>query len=880
MPGGGYTARSGHRDTDDLLPLALSRPHEALARAQAVLAGRPGPAEASVAHQAAGIVLRDTGDVGAGVSELRTALRLARRTGSAEREADVLASLGLTLAYAGRAARGLAAFDRALQLSSGVLAGRVLHRRAVALWTLGRYAAALDDLRRAVGVLRRADDQIWTPRTLTARGLVYLAVGSPDRADADFVAAGQLYAKTSQELESIHTVFNRAGVAAAKGDLPAALSYLDEAAARYRPLHVPTPFLSHDRCAVLLAAGLAADALAEADAAVSDIERTRGQASEKAELLLMAANSALAAGQPEAALDRAGTAARLFRSQQSAWWQAQTGLVLARARYRIGPASAAALRAADRVAGRLERLQAAEATQAHLLAGRLALDLGRRDDADRHLRAAAGSRRRGPALSRASGWLSEALRAQAAGDTRRLLTACHRGLDLLDEHRFSLGGSELRAQATAHGAELAAIAQRHASQAHRPRLLLAWAERWRATALAVPAVRPPADADLSAGLAALRQVTSEVQESRRIGAAPAAALLREQQRLENVVRASTLRTRGGGGTARGAVSSAGLIQQLGSVQLVEIVDIDGVVHILTCRDARVRQSVAGRTEDAVRAAGLAGFALRRLARSRPGQDPASALTILDRTAPELQDTLLGPAAAQLDDDRPVVIVPPSRLHSIPWALLPALGDRVFSVAPSAGAWLRAHTTPAPARRRVMLARGPGLATEGAEVPLIAPLYQHATVLSGGEATASRVLSALDGTWLAHIAAHGSFRADSPLFSSLRMADGPLTVYDFEQLRRAPYWLVLPSCDSGVVAPAGADELLGLVSSMLPLGTAGMVASVAPLNDHASVPLMLELHRRLQSGASLAGALCAVRHGVSNDPVLRAAAWSLVALGAG
>ena len=50
---------------------------------------------------------------------------------------------------------------------------------------------------------------------------------------------------------------------------------------------------------------------------------------------------------------------------------------------------------------------------------------------------------------------------------------------------------------------------------------------------------------------------------------------------------------------------------------------------------------------------------------------------------------------------------------------------------------------------------------------------------------ARVLAALDGAWLAHIAAHGRFRADSPLFSSLRMHDGPLTVYDFEQLHRAP-----------------------------------------------------------------------------------------------
>ena len=51
------------RDVDDLLLLALSRPREALAKAQAVLAGRPGPYDASVAHQAASIVLRDFGDV-------------------------------------------------------------------------------------------------------------------------------------------------------------------------------------------------------------------------------------------------------------------------------------------------------------------------------------------------------------------------------------------------------------------------------------------------------------------------------------------------------------------------------------------------------------------------------------------------------------------------------------------------------------------------------------------------------------------------------------------------------------------------------------------------------------------------------------------------
>ena len=55
----------------------------------------------------------------------------------------------------------------------------------------------------------------------------------------------------------------------------------------------------------------------------------------------------------------------------------------------------------------------------------------------------------------------------------------------------------------------------------------------------------------------------------------------------------------------------------------------------------------------------------------------------------------------------------------------------------------------------------------------------------GSATAANVLAALDDAWLAHIAAHGTFRADNPMFSSLLLDDGPLTVHDFERLGRKP-----------------------------------------------------------------------------------------------
>ncbi len=381
----------------------------------------------------------------------------------------------------------------------------------------------------------------------------------------------------------------------------------------------PTPELSLDRCDALLAAGLVSDALAEADDAVRDIEQARGRSTKKAELLLAAANCALAAAQPQEAMDRAQEAYRLFRSQQNAWLAAHARLVLIRAQYAVGPVTGRLLRAANLAAIELEELGSGEAANAHLLAGRAALDLGRRAEADRHLTAVARSRRRGPAMARATGWLGEALPANAAGQPRRLLGACRRGLEVLDEHRFTLGAAELRAQATAHGAE---------------------------------------------------------------------------------------------------------------------------------------------------------------------------------------------------------------------------------------------------------------------VPLVAQLYDEVTVLSDGEATAGQVLSALDGAWLAHIAAHGRFRADSPLFSSLRMHDGPLTVYDFEQLGRAPYRLVLSSCDSGLLAPVGADELLGLVSSLLPLGTAGIIASVVPLNDQAAVPVMVALHRYLRTGQTFAESMHSVRQETDGDLIQRAAAVSLLALGAG
>ena len=874
--------------------MALARPREALARARAVVAAKPDPLTESVARHAAGIVLRDLGELDAAGAELRAAVRLARRAGSTEREADSLTTLGTVLVRAGRTRAGLAAIDAASGMCDGVLLGMVLMRRGGVLYETGSHAEAMDDLRRALAIFRQARDPMWEGRTRTWLGLAYLATGATERADAELAMAESLFAQTEQEREVAGVVQDRALVAFRSGDLPAALRYQDDAAARYDALRVPRPGLALDRCMVLLAAGLPAEAFAEADGALA------APSAKKAELSLAAARAALAAGYLTIAAERGLAARHAFAAQHRGWWEARARLVELEAVFASGgavpprppqrtegPPAPRSPRAseAEAVARRLERMRSDEAPQAWLLAGKIALARGATEDARRFLDAAAVVRKRkAPALTRATGWHAAALRAEADGNYRGVFAACRRGFEVLDAHRLTLA-PELRARATAHGAELAGIALRAALRSGSPRVLLEWSERWRATELAAPAPLPLTDPELRSSLAALREVTRRLDEVRDVTipglqVGPLEShLLRERARLESSILA---RTRIGapdpGSLATRPEPVAGpLLKELGDGRLVEIVQVEGRLHVLICGEGRVRRFAAGDAKLAAREVDFARFGLDRFAHDALGEPAGDAIAALQIAGDRLQQLLLGEAASQLGDGS-VIIVPPGRLHAVPWALLPALRDRVFSVSPSARAWLVASGQPSFGDKDVLV-YGPELGSGRAEVATLAGWYDGAAVLGDGTATAERVLAAIDGARLAHIAAHGIFRADSPLFSSLLLDDGPLTVYDVEGLRRAPYRLVLPACESGVHAPAGADELLGLAAALLPRGTAGIVASVVRVNDEAATRVMLALHTSLRRGACLAVALRDARLAVTSDPLAQAAGWSFVPLGA-
>ena len=108
--------------------------------------------------------------------------------------------------------------------------------------------------------------------------------------------------------------------------------------------------------------------------------------------------------------------------------------------------------------------------------------------------------------------------------------------------------------------------------------------------------------------------------------------------------------------------------------------------------------------------------------------------------------------------------------------------------------------------------------------------------------------------LAHLACHGSFRSDNPLFSTLRVADGDITVYDLEQCRRLPRTMVLSACNAAVSTVLRGGSLLGMSSALIQLGVSSVIAPLTPVSDERSVDLMTRLHQELRAGARPAVAL--------------------------
>ena len=105
----------------------------------------------------------------------------------------------------------------------------------------------------------------------------------------------------------------------------------------------------------------------------------------------------------------------------------------------------------------------------------------------------------------------------------------------------------------------------------------------------------------------------------------------------------------------------------------------------------------------------------------------------------------------------------------------------------------------------------------------------------------------------HIATHGLFRKDNPMFSSIRLGDGPLSVYDLYQLQLSAELVTLSGCGTGLSVIVGGDEQLGLVRGLLYAGAAAVLLTLWDAHDRSTADFMQVFYARVKQGWSKARA---------------------------
>lgn len=234
----------------------------------------------------------------------------------------------------------------------------------------------------------------------------------------------------------------------------------------------------------------------------------------------------------------------------------------------------------------------------------------------------------------------------------------------------------------------------------------------------------------------------------------------------------------------------------------------------------------------------------------------------------LYDGLVAPVEPLLDGSGAVpelAVVPHGPLHRVPFHALfdgrRSLIERFeISYAPSAMVYTLCQGRQAPGQD--------GATVLGVEDPLIPAAEAEARAVSGRlpasrlyvgeEATVEALRGAAPGSGILHLACHGLFRSDNPMFSALKLHDGWLTAADVMGLDLPGVLVTLSACESGRSGVIGGDEILGLTRAFLGTGAATLVVSLWLVQDDTTAELMSLWYGRLRGGERPAAALRAAQ----------------------
>lgn len=245
---------------------------------------------------------------------------------------------------------------------------------------------------------------------------------------------------------------------------------------------------------------------------------------------------------------------------------------------------------------------------------------------------------------------------------------------------------------------------------------------------------------------------------------------------------------------------------------------------------------------------------------------------------DLYRQLFAPIEALLSRTK-VIIIPHGLLHYAPFHALRKgenylIDEYEISYAPSASVLklCRAKTqrqlaTPSRPTAITMLALGiaeSGTPSIAEEIVALGEIFPDAIQLTGNRATHENLKRLAPQAQLLHLASHGYFRRDNPMFSFLKLADSHLHFYNLLDLELQAELVTLSACHTGVNAIFPGDELHGLMRGFLYAGTPSMVVSLWAVNDRSTTELMREMYLNLKAGHSKRAALRQAQLAVKDD----------------
>jgi len=93
-----------------------------------------------------------------------------------------------------------------------------------------------------------------------------------------------------------------------------------------------------------------------------------------------------------------------------------------------------------------------------------------------------------------------------------------------------------------------------------------------------------------------------------------------------------------------------------------------------------------------------------------------------------------------------------------------------------------------------------------------------------------------------------------MFSTIRLGDSFLTLFDLYQLKLPVELITLSGCSTGVNVVAGGDELIGLARGLLHAGAQSLILSLWDVHDRSTAEFMNVFYTLVQQGKTRAAAL--------------------------